>query len=434
MQSKGGPGKRRGRHFLVLRFALTSAVLGALFGAVLVSWLSGFIRTTNINHAKDTATYSMHLAVESLGISAQSPRPGVSATQYAVITRFLESVVATGKYVGSTAWSPPNLIAYAVEPGRTGKFEPVRKQVTEALHGQVEALVVHSPTAGIPDQTERSGLRTAGPLLELLVPVHVGGKVAAAVEFYQPWRPVEARIDKETNQMLWLVGGGLAVFWVGLLGFVLSASRDLKAQAFVNWQLASHDPLTGLPNRKLLRERVEQALRSRVRSGHKLGLLLFDLDRFKDVNDTLGHHSGDLLLEQVGPRLRGLLRDGDSVARLGGDEFVVLLLDLADASQATLAAERVSAALREPFQLDDVTVNIEASLGVAISPEHGTDFETLLQNADLAMYAAKTSGAAFAHYTPRKDRETIRKLALHGPPPQPETSDQQGPGSLSSRS
>ncbi len=415
MRSQGRPGKRRGRHFLVLRFALTSAILCGLFGAVLISWLTGFIRTTNISHAKDTATYSVRLAVESLGINGKSPRPGVSATQYVVITKFLASVVGTGKYIGSTAWSPPNVVAYAVEPGRTGHVERVRNEVSAALHGQAQALVVHSAEAGIPDQTERDGLRTSGPLLELVVPVYLGGKVAAAVEFYQPWQPVEARIGAETNQMLLFVVAGLAVFWLGLLGFVLSASRDLKAQAKANWQLASHDPLTGLPNRKLLRERVEQALRSRARSGHKVGLLLFDLDRFKEVNDTLGHHFGDLLLEQVGPRLKGLLRDGDSVARLGGDEFVVLLLDLADASQATLAAERMSAALREPFQLDDVTVDMEASLGIAISPEDGIDFETLLHHADVAMYAAKTSGVAFAHYTPSSDRVAINKLVLHGP-------------------
>lgn len=394
MRRNRGPGGRPGRHFLVLRFALTSAILGTIFGAVLATWLSGFIRTTDVNHAKDTAAYSMELAVDSLGFTAVAPRSTVTAAQYVAITHFLRSVVSTGKYVGSTAWSPPNLVAYAVEPGRTGRFERVRKEVTSALHGKLTALVVYAPEAGVPDQTERSALRTAGPLLEVYVPVRLEGKVAAAVEFYQPWVPIEKLINDKTNQVLLLVGGGLGAFWLGLLGFVISASRNLKAQAYANWQLATRDALTGLPNRKLLRERVDQALRSSVRSGRNVGLLLFDLDRFKDVNDTLGHHSGDLLLEQVGPRLRGTLRHGDSVARLGGDEFVVLLPDLVSASQARLAAERVTAALSAPFQLNDVSVEIEASIGIAISPEHGTDFDTLLQNADIRMYAAKAASSA----------------------------------------
>lgn len=402
-----------GRNFLVLRFALTSAVLMGLLGAILVTWLTSFIHNTAINHAKDNATYSLALALGTLDINVETT-PKLDAAQYVTTTNFLRNMVATRKYVGSVAWTTHDVITYAIEPGRTGRTERPRPEVAEAFAGRVMSLVVHKALPGVPDPTERAGLSSAGPLLEVFAPVRLGGKVLAVAVFYQAWRPVEKQINHETGQMLLLVGASLAVLWIGLVSFVVSAARRLKAQAKANWLLASHDPLTGLPNRKLLRERVERALLASDRSGRKVGLLLFDLDRFKEVNDTLGHHSGDLLLAQIGPRLSGILRDGDSIARLGGDEFVVLLPDLGDATEAETAAERVTEALQESFALDGVSVDVEASIGIAISPEHGIDFDTLLQHADVGMYVAKKSGLPFAAYTAESDQSSLRKLAMLG--------------------
>ena len=405
--------KHPGRNLLVLRFALTSAVLMGLLAALLISWLTGFIHRTAISHAKDNATYSLALTLGALNVDVATT-PALNARQYAQTTAFLRNMVATHKYVGSVGWSAPNIVAYAVEPGRIGHIGRPRPQVAEAFAGRVGALVVYAADPAFPEPTEQADLRNAGPLLETFVPVRLGGKVLAVSVLYQAWNPVEKQINHETDQMLLLVGTSLAVLWLGLVSFVLSAAKKLKVQAKANWLLASHDPLTGLPNRKLLRERVERALLANERSGRKVGLLLFDLDRFKEVNDTLGHHSGDLLLAQIGPRLNGILREGDSIARLGGDEFVVLLPDLGDSGEAETAAERVTRTLMESFALDGVSLDIEASIGIAISPEHGTDFDTLLQHADIGMYVAKTSGLPFAAYTPEADRGSLRKLAMLG--------------------
>jgi diguanylate cyclase (GGDEF)-like protein len=162
--------------------------------------------------------------------------------------------------------------------------------------------------------------------------------------------------------------------------------------------LALHDSLTGLPNRKLLFERAAEATEGRS----TVGLLLLDLDRFKEVNDTLGHHSGDRVLEEMARRLSLAVRPGDTVARLGGDEFAVLLPDVADESVAVAVAERIAHVLGRPFTIpagdEDVVLELDASVGIALHPEHAADFEGLLQRADTAMYAAKERGTGWSVY------------------------------------
>jgi len=162
------------------------------------------------------------------------------------------------------------------------------------------------------------------------------------------------------------------------------ASLALKHQA-------GHDALTALPNRTQLRERAEEILAGAA-AGSVVGLFVIDLDRFKEINDTLGHRAGDSLLQVVGDRLSTAVRPTDLVARLGGDEFAVLLPDLADEPAALAVAARIINAIRQPMEIEGQRVNVDASLGIALAPDHGADFETLLQHADLAMYAVKPRG------------------------------------------
>jgi diguanylate cyclase (GGDEF)-like protein len=143
-------------------------------------------------------------------------------------------------------------------------------------------------------------------------------------------------------------------------------------------------------------------------------LLLIDLDRFKEVNDTLGHHHGDQLLIQVGERLRGSLREVDTVARLGGDEFAVLLPRIQTAEGAVAVAGKLQAAFDEPFRLDNLALDVETSIGVALYPEHGSDPDELLQRADIAMYVAKDTHAGFVLFDPSHDQHSPRRLALLG--------------------
>jgi diguanylate cyclase (GGDEF)-like protein len=190
------------------------------------------------------------------------------------------------------------------------------------------------------------------------------------------------------------------------------AERDYKAF------MALHDPLTGLPNRALLYDRVKQAIAEARRQGNDLAVLLIDLDRFKEINDSLGHHIGDLLLEKVGPRIRSVLRETDTVARLGGDEFAVLLPDVEGADHAALIAKRIDEALDEPFVLDHVsdelTLDVEGSIGIALFPEQGDDVETLIQRADVAMYLAKEGHTGCEVYAYERDRHSAGQLAMLG--------------------
>ena len=174
---------------------------------------------------------------------------------------------------------------------------------------------------------------------------------------------------------------------------------------------AMHDLLTGMPNRVLLHDRLRQAIRAAERDGTSVALLIMDLDRFKEVNDTFGHHYGDLLLRQVGERLQSALRAGDTLARLGGDEFA-LLLPGSDESSAITVVRRLQQVLDEPLAIDGQLFTIGASLGVAVSPEHAADADTLLQRADVAMYVAKRSGSGYAVYTAEEDQHSPDRLAL----------------------
>jgi len=173
--------------------------------------------------------------------------------------------------------------------------------------------------------------------------------------------------------------------------------------------LAYHDALTDLPNRLLLNDRLAQALRVAARAGSSLALLLLDLNGFKEINDTLGHHAGDRILQEVASRMRGLLRGADTVARLGGDEFAVVL-PASDVDGALLAAQKILYEIEQPCVIDRHALSVRASLGIACFPDHGRSTGTLLERADLAMYVAKSDGIGIAVYAPDQDHHAHRRL------------------------
>jgi diguanylate cyclase (GGDEF)-like protein len=158
------------------------------------------------------------------------------------------------------------------------------------------------------------------------------------------------------------------------------------------YSLAYSDSLTGLPNRLLLRDRLEHAIASAQRNRSLVGVLFVDLDHFKAINDSYGHHAGDQLLREIGERAKGCVREIDTVCRLGGDEFVLVLPDLHEAGDAGAVARKLLAALSHPYAIDGRELAITPTVGVSIYPHHGADADTLIRNADTAMYHAKESG------------------------------------------
>jgi diguanylate cyclase (GGDEF)-like protein len=176
---------------------------------------------------------------------------------------------------------------------------------------------------------------------------------------------------------------------------------------------AAHDALTGLPNRASLRFALDQALARHRRDGQPFGLLLIDMDDFKQINDTLGHHVGDDLLTHFAERLRAAVRPEDQVARLGGDEFAVIVQDATE-DEVRSVAQRIRASVFDPIQLHGLALDVEMSIGFAICPDHGRDGATLLRCADVAMYSAKQTHVGIECYAPERDRNSTDRLGLLG--------------------
>ncbi|MGH3319021.1 MAG: putative bifunctional diguanylate cyclase/phosphodiesterase [Streptosporangiaceae bacterium] len=204
-------------------------------------------------------------------------------------------------------------------------------------------------------------------------------------------------------------GALLPLFVLPLMAMYLNASVSMRRE-----HQALHDELTGLPNRKFLIRRTGEVLSEAGRDGRVVGLLLLDLDRFKEVNDTLGHPVGDRLLCLIGARLEHSIHPGDVVGRLGGDEFAVLLPGVRGAVAAREAARRLRAAVSEPFRLEGMLFDLEASIGIALYPDHAPEFESLLQRADVAMYLAKEARSGVEVYDVDKDRNSPARLGLLG--------------------
>ena len=202
----------------------------------------------------------------------------------------------------------------------------------------------------------------------------------------------------------------------GIAGIVEGTLVDITERKVAEERvqsLAYYDALTGLPNRILLHDRLSKALASARRGKHKVALLFFDLDRFKIINDSLGHSVGDLLLQEVAERLKSCAREGDTVARLGGDEFLIVLTHVNDIPGAAVSAERFMDAMTAKFHIQGHSLSIGCSLGISIFPEHGADSETLIKHADAAMYSAKDGGRNnFQFFTADMNAQAVERLTL----------------------
>jgi len=198
------------------------------------------------------------------------------------------------------------------------------------------------------------------------------------------------------------------------IGTVQDISERKETEARIAY-LAHHDMLTGLPNRILFRERFEQALAHARRSGHKIGLIFLDLDRFKLVNDSLGHPVGDALLREVAVRLNDSIRDADILGRHGGDEFLIALTDLTNMHAVAIIADKILENLRENIDLEGHSLGISCSMGVAVYPDNGNNFDNLLRKADTAMYSAKeASRDAYRYFSEEMNADLLERLEMQG--------------------
>jgi diguanylate cyclase len=242
--------------------------------------------------------------------------------------------------------------------------------------------------------------RPTGQVIRVVQPLIAGasGQALGVLELYLPYEAIAEHMRDQMAATYRLLGGGLGALYLVLALISWSTTRSLRRYAARQEHAALHDGLTGLPNRAAFRARASAALEAAERNGTPGAIVLVDLNRFKEVNDTLGHHAGDELLQVVSARLTEAVRSDDTVARLGGDEFGLILPGLAPAG-VLARLDRVRNDLSQEIALDGTPLTIEASFGVVWYPQHGTSVEELLQRADAAMYRGKRGTADVVVYT-----------------------------------
>jgi diguanylate cyclase len=247
--------------------------------------------------------------------------------------------------------------------------------------------------------------------VEVYLPLVAGSPVhrVGVLEVYLPYAPIRADVDAGLDSLYRNLAIGLAALYVLLFGISFSVGRRLRRQVKVNAYMAEHDALTNLPNRALFHRRVQEALQRGRETAQATSIAIIDLDRFKEVNDTLGHYNGDRLLAALSDRMAAHLRGLDALARLGGDEFGIVLVGVSEPEEILTRLRQV---IEHEVEISGLPVTVEASIGYVVSPEYGEDVDELLQLADVAMYVAKAQHAGVIGYNPSQNHYDAANLTL----------------------
>jgi diguanylate cyclase (GGDEF)-like protein len=409
---------------LLGKFAIASVVPIVALGLILSQYIKHQIERRTLSQETRAATLVARVGLQPHVRPIDLRRGYLPPAEEKALHRALKMERAEDGVARIKIWNKASRIVYSDRKSLIGRrfeaFDPLRRALDGKIHSEI------SPAR----RADHASERRLDKLLEVYVPLVArrGKAPIGAAGISLDYGPIEDSIWHETRTMYLLLLGGIAGVYAALFRIVAGASRRLRRQAdtlrrqaeelrhhaATKEHQALHDPLTGLPNRVLFADRISQAIRIAKRSGDEVAVFLMDLDRFKEVNDTLGHHSGDLLLQELAVRLQRALRTSDTVARLGGDEFGVLLPDLVDRRAIEEVVDRIRAAVERPFHVQDLPLAIETSIGVSIFPEHGHDVDALLQKADVAMYMAKEGNSAHAIYDPREDEYDPTRLTLVG--------------------
>ena len=378
---------------LLWKVALVNLIPILLLGVVVQHYLHSRVAERAVADATRRALAVSRSEVERY-LSQHDLVFGLTKQEVLALDETLERPENRRHVQGVTVWNRSLRIVYSPRRREINRRGPLSSEMRLTLGGQV---VSH---------------RT-GANLDVYVPLWLdtSRRPAGAVQISVAYAPIEAGARDRANSYSLLIFLGLALLYGIMFRIVAGASRTLRHQAEVNEHQALHDSLTDLPNRTLFHDRVHQALSSARREHVPAAVMIMDLDRFKEVNDTLGHASGDELLKQVGLRLRDSLRESDTVARLGGDEFGILLPKVLDAEAAVAVARKLRTTLEEPMTIHGLALQMEASIGIALFPDHGSDVQGLLQRADVAMYVAKEQSGCEV-YTSERDEYSPDRLTL----------------------
>jgi diguanylate cyclase (GGDEF)-like protein len=373
---------------------------------VVVVTVIAYVHHSATNRAEQTAkSHAEFVATAVLPdvlVPADFAKPA-SAGRRAELDRLLGEKVLVGDALRLKLYSRGGTIVYATDHSEIGK-NGTSDEVTGALGG-VSATEVGSLIG-------EGGNGPNEKALSAYVPVRFAGtgSPVGVFEVYQAYAPIAAAAREEYVSVAVVLGLGLLALFVSLFPALRRVTRRLNLHIEEIHYHAFHDNLTGLPNRDLFHDRLEQTVALARREAGSSAVLLIDLDRFKEINDTLGHQSGDVLLERIGATLSSVVRESDTVARLGGDEFGVVA-PRTDAEGALRLAEKLREALARPSRVMGIDLEVDASVGISIFPRDGTDADTLLRRADVALYLSKDAHAPCL-YAPEQDHYSPERLAL----------------------
>ena len=384
----------------LIEYGLVSSALIGTVGMVLGQTVAGDMRERAVANGLEQAQALSRMRVEPILARGELGR-ALSGRQRSLLERALRSGSRDAR-PRVTIRNRSLRVLYSSEPAHTGRT-PAKRELEAALRGTAAASV-------------GEGADPRRAVLSSYLPLRSAGsrRPAGVVEVGTPFAPIALALRHDTRRVYLLLAGALGALWAALLGVVATASTKLRRQVGEKQQEALRDSLTGLANRALFLTTAQRAISARGRTKALAAVIIMDLNRFKEVNDTLGHHSGDLLLKRVASRLQEVVRGNETVARLGGDEFAILVPDILERQDVVPLAKRILQRFEEPVVIGGLTLRIEASIGIAVSPDHGDQVDSLMRAADVAMYAAKAERSGYKLFDPALARNDPVQLALVG--------------------
>jgi diguanylate cyclase (GGDEF)-like protein len=377
---------------LTRQVALLSLLPMVVLGFILARVLQAQIVSGALENATESARIIAHLGIEP-HLSVQDLRTGLTPAGVSELDKQLSGRSVTQDLARIKIWNSRYKIIYSDDHSLIGRTLTPSDDLLQALANKPDDAEVVTPRL----HTETASEVGLGQLVEVYVPLRfaASGPPEGAFEIYLSYRPIAAAIAGEKRTIALLVAIGLALLWLILYRIVARASRRLRNQARENDRLARYDQLTGLPNRTLFIEGVTELVRLSSERPQSVAVLLIDLDRFTELNSTLGHANGDRVLCEVAGRLRTTFATNAHVARLGADEFAVVaqISDGVAGAGAGEAAAAVQESLEQPVVIDGVALNVEASIGVAVLHDPSERPDLLLQRADTALAHARSRGS-----------------------------------------
>jgi diguanylate cyclase (GGDEF)-like protein len=400
-----------GRLSLTQRVALMSLVPMVVLGLVLTRVIEHQVQAHSVADASQSARLIANIGIQPR-LSPHELRVGLTAAEIRELDRQLRARSTTENLARIKIWNAAHVVVYSDDHRLIGHSFSAAHDLDDALAGRSNNADVITPRPGSETASE-VGL---GQLVEVYVPLRfaASGRPAGAFEIYLSYRPIAAAIAHDRRLIVLVVAVGLAVLWAILFRIVAQASRRLRRQSRENYTLARYDPLTGLPNRTLFRERVDTALRSAGARRDTVAVLLIDLDGFTEINGTLGNPTGDAVLCATAERLQAQLGKDTLVARIGGDEYAILCPRADGVSGALITAEKIQSAMEATLIVGGIALNVDASIGLAVLDDDDESLDDLLQHADAALARARTQRSRVEAYSTHFDSFDPGRLLLLG--------------------